>query len=69
MDKEYRYFVAYRWLNELTGGNGFGSVEIKRSRPICGVDDILSMQESLENNNPGFGNALILNWRRFEDAE
>jgi hypothetical protein len=65
----YRYFVFYWWRNEATGKEGYGCTGVNRNLPVCGIDDIVSMRELIEENNPDLGGVLIVNWRRFEDEE
>jgi hypothetical protein len=66
--KKNKYFVAVYFRRE-DGNYGVASTEIEREDPVSGHDAIASMADCFLSRNPGMKEAVILNWRRFEEPE
>lgn len=65
------YFISYVYSNPF----GFGATDVWREDPITSFEDIDSLTKLLEGDFkmkgklPPDAKVVILNWRRFEEAE
>ena len=63
-----KYFISYFYVNKWNNSFGFGNTEIDREPPIINIDEIKSIKQTLEHDNPNLEYTLI-NWRKFEPYE
>lgn len=65
-----KYFVAYAYFLK-NGAHGFGNIEVQRSWPISGTDDITDLTsqitDDLSRAMKREPDVTIIGWQRFED--
>lgn len=60
MKKEYKYYVVYKYIDEMEV-HGNGSSILSLDKKIENETDIRFIKQYLEEKN-GYNNVLILNW-------
>lgn len=66
--KKLRYFVHYKYL--VNGVfQGAGRCEITRETPVCGIEDVLGMENAIKDLGtvPPDAKIMLTNWQRFEE--
>jgi len=56
----YSYHVAYNFGTK-DGGNGFGTMNVRRNRKINNSTEVKTVQEFIEKET-GFKTIVVLNW-------
>lgn len=60
-----KYFVSY-YFTRKNGTQGHGCTELDITGLVRDIDTVIQMGEVVRKRNK-FKNAVILNWRRFEE--
>ncbi len=64
-----KYFVSYAYFNQ-NGGHGFGNIEVERSWPISGSEDIADLTSQITDSvSRAMGKSVtltIMGWQQFE---
>lgn len=67
---ELSYFVSYHFSTGY-GTNGFGNIQVFRTRPVRSFEDITGMTEAIQDSLASRCGSdvivIVLNWRLFED--
>lgn len=65
---KYHYFVSYYCETEDKGVAGYGECGISRESPIFDYYELDKVRNYIKELN-NYKSLVILNWRRFEQAE
>lgn len=72
---KYHYFVSYQFVRTIvetdTGAEietGYGNCEVSKESPIFDINELWKVSDHIKELN-NYKSLVILNWRRFEQAE